>query len=72
MKKAKIRIVERTYIDGCQTYVIQKRWLCWWSDAELVNFLSYIPYRAEFKTLDEARDNLHHFKQNKLYDKTVL
>jgi hypothetical protein len=62
-KKSKVRIVERTSVDGSVKYVIQQkhflfRW--WWVDA-WVNSLDGAWCTDSFDSLEEAQQNLCYF-----------
>lgn len=72
-RNKKVRIVERTCVDGTKVFVIQQkhslfRW--WWVDA-WTNSCFGAACRDTFMTLEEARENLCYFDGTKVQDKEV-
>lgn len=70
----KVRIVERTGVDGNKEYVIQQkhflfRWQ--WVDAWINSMMSRAARRDSFSTLQEAKNNLCYFNGSKPVDKIV-
>lgn len=68
----KVRIIERTNVDGRVSFVIQQphflfRW--WWVDAWMNRDISMI---AEFNTFEEAKRNLCYFDGSKSTYKVVF
>ena len=69
----KVRIIERTSVDGKVKYIIQQkhflfRW--WWVDA-WVNSMSGAACQDYFCTLEEAKNNLCYFYGSSCIDKVI-
>lgn len=68
----KTRIIKRTAVDEKVTYVIQQKhfiFFWWWVDA-WVN--SGVDCACEFKTMEEAEQNLCYFDGTKIKEEVVL
>lgn len=71
---SKVRIVERTHVDGTVNYIIQQkhhlfRW--WWVDAWM-NSMCGAWCTDDFGSLEEAKRNLCYFDGSKVTERVVL
>jgi hypothetical protein len=69
----KVRIIERTNVDGRKSWVIQQkhflfRW--WWVDA-WINSIDGAACMDSFSTLEEAEKNLCYFDGTKIKEKVI-
>lgn len=69
----KVRIVERTMVDGRVKYVVQQRhWLFWWVWCDAwMNSIVGASCQDSFSTLKEAKDNLCYFDGSKPKDRVL-
>lgn len=70
----KVRIIERTNVNGSVEFVIQQKhhiFFWWWVDA-WVNSSSGAACKDSFSTMDEAIANLCYFDGTKIKEKVVF
>lgn len=73
MYKKKVRIVERTSVDGKKRWIIQQKhflFCWWWVDAWMNSMCSYSD--SSYPSLEVANNNLCYFDGTKRIDKVVL